>query len=134
MILGSWLEKRHGEKKVVLRETSFKRFDIYLLSPCQFTRDVQQSQCHPPLVTYCSFRLNTNRKPHALGLAGIAPVSMLQQSDGQGEILRVVPVVLLTSGTIHLNHNHTAAPTIKMKALVKYKSIESSLVNETCEF
>ena len=65
------------------------------------------------------FRLKTNRKPHELGLAGIAALPMLQQSDGRAEILSVVPVALLTSGTIYLNH--TATPTIKMNAVVKYK-------------
>lgn len=57
---------------------------------------------------------------------------MLQQSDGHGEIPSVMPVAPLTSGTIYLKH--TAAPTIKMNAVVNHKSIKSLLVNETCEF
>lgn len=48
--------KRRRGKQVVLRETGFERFDSYLLPPSPFTRDLHRSisQCHSPLVIYCS--------------------------------------------------------------------------------
>jgi len=77
------------------------------------------------------FRLTTNSKPQELSADGTAVLSTLQRSDGRDAILSTAPAALLTSGTISLGH--TPAPTIKTNAVVTYKSITSSLVNETCE-
>lgn len=70
----------------------------------------------PPAPTL-PFRPTTNRKPRALGLEGSALLLTPQQADGQDEILSLVPVALLPSGTIYLNH--APAPTIKMNAVIK---------------
>lgn len=135
-ILAREKKTRRG-KQVLLKETGFERFDSYLLLPSQLTYDFRRSvpQCHPPLVTCCSntpFQADNKQNPPERGLDAIAVLPRLQQLDGQGEILSTMPVALLTSGTISLNH--TLATTIKMDVVVKYKLTKSSLVNETCEF
>lgn len=49
-------------------------------------------------------RLNTASQPPEPGVAGIAALPKLQQADGQGRMLTVMPAALLTSGTTYLNH------------------------------
>lgn len=130
-------DKRRHRGKQVLKETGFEMFDSYLLPPPQPTLDCcsKITQCHPFLVTYCSYTPfqteNTQKSPQAW-LGWHRRAAYAAASDGWGEVLSIPPVALPNSGTIYFHH--TPAPAITMNAVVKSKSLKFSLANETGEF